>query len=57
MADYKVIIVGAGMAGCAAGKALLEGGMNDFLILEATDRIGGRVKTMKIGTDGEQNSS
>ena len=57
MADYKVIIVGAGMAGCAAGKALLEGGMNDFLILEATDRIGGRVNTMKIGTDGESNSS
>ena len=57
MADYKVIIVGAGMAGCAAGKALMEGGMNDFLILEATDRIGGRVNTMKIGTDGKSNSS
>lgn len=38
---YDVIIVGAGMAGLTAGKNLLHAGRS-FVILEATDRIGGR---------------
>jgi monoamine oxidase len=39
-----VIIVGAGMAGLTAGKNLLHAGRS-FVILEATDRIGGRGNT------------
>ncbi|KAI5065858.1 hypothetical protein GOP47_0018482 [Adiantum capillus-veneris] len=38
-----VIIIGAGMSGIMAAKTLSERGINDFLILEASDRIGGRM--------------
>ncbi|XP_067949636.1 uncharacterized protein [Watersipora subatra] len=51
---YKVLIVGAGMSGCTAARALLQGGIEDILILEATDRIGGRVKTISIGSSGRK---
>ncbi|KAK6931060.1 Amine oxidase [Dillenia turbinata] len=40
---YKVIIVGAGMSGISAGKTLSDAGIHNMLILEATNRIGGRV--------------
>jgi len=46
---YKVIVVGAGMAGCAVGNTLLENGITDFLILEAKQVPGGRVKTIEKG--------
>jgi monoamine oxidase len=42
---YDVIIIGAGMAGLAAGAKLREEGMTNTLILEAQNYIGGRVKT------------
>lgn len=40
----KVLILGAGVAGLVAAKTLEEKGINDFLILEAQDYIGGRFK-------------
>jgi len=40
----KVIVVGAGMAGIAAAKRLKENGF-DVVVLEARDRIGGRMNT------------
>ena len=40
----KVLILGAGVAGLTAAKTLRENGVNDFLILEAQDYIGGRFK-------------
>jgi polyamine oxidase len=39
----SVIIVGAGISGIMAAKVLAENGVEDFLILEAADRIGGRL--------------
>ncbi|KMR05319.1 peroxisomal n -acetyl-spermine spermidine oxidase [Lasius niger] len=45
----KTIIVGAGAAGIAAASKLLQKGMKDFVILEANDRIGGRVHTLNFG--------
>lgn len=45
----KTIIVGAGAAGIAAASKLLQKGMNDFVILEANNRIGGRVHTVNFG--------
>jgi len=41
-----VVIIGAGVAGLAAGRALHEAGV-DFAILEARERIGGRVFTQR----------
>lgn len=40
----KVLILGAGVAGLVAAKTLQEKEINDFLILEAQDYIGGRFK-------------
>lgn len=47
--DADVLILGAGMAGIAAAKALYEGGASNFLILEAKDRIGGRMHSKEFG--------
>jgi monoamine oxidase len=47
---YDVIIVGAGMSGLTAAKELQRGNADTrVLILEATDRIGGRARTLKKG--------
>lgn len=43
------MIIGAGLAGLSAAKALLESGFTDVTVLEATDRIGGRVQSVKLG--------
>ena len=43
-----VIIVGAGAAGMSAAKVLVEAGY-EVLIIEATDRIGGRVYSTTLG--------
>ncbi|KAI3879699.1 hypothetical protein MKX03_036556 [Papaver bracteatum] len=43
-----VIIVGAGMSGISAAKTLSDAGINNILILEGTDRIGGRIKKTKF---------
>jgi monoamine oxidase len=46
MADYDVVIIGAGTAGLAAASALARAGRAVALI-EARDRIGGRVYTIR----------
>lgn len=38
------IIVGAGFAGLAAAAKLKESGIEDFVVIEARDRVGGRTK-------------
>jgi phytoene dehydrogenase-like protein len=42
--EYKIHIVGAGISGLVAAKVLEDKGFEP-IILEATDRVGGRVKT------------
>lgn len=39
----SVLILGAGLAGITAARTLQQAGMDDFLVLEATDRVGGRM--------------
>ena len=42
--DYKIHIIGAGISGLIAAKVLEDNGYHP-IIIEATDRVGGRVKT------------
>lgn len=44
----KIIIVGAGAAGIAAAARLIEKGLENIKILEAKDRIGGRIHTVEF---------
>ncbi|KAH8326546.1 hypothetical protein KR067_010057 [Drosophila pandora] len=44
----KVVIIGAGMAGLSAANHLLQNGCEDFLILEARGRIGGRIVSIPL---------
>ena len=44
----KVLILGAGSAGIKAASVLHENGMDDFLIIEGADYIGGRVQNAEF---------
>jgi monoamine oxidase len=44
----RVIVIGAGMAGLTIGNALMHAGV-DCLVLEARDRVGGRLHTANVG--------
>lgn len=44
-----MVVIGAGLAGLAAAKALLEQGFTDVTVLEASTCIGGRVQSVKLG--------
>jgi monoamine oxidase len=52
MADntYDVVVVGAGMAGLTAARSLAEAGLK-VLVVEANDRIGGRIWTRHVGDE------
>ena len=45
----SVAIVGAGIAGLAAAAELRAAGLDNVVVLEARDRIGGRICTSRIG--------
>ncbi|KAG8040314.1 hypothetical protein G9C98_000885 [Cotesia typhae] len=47
--NYKICIIGGGMAGLSAANHLLKNNFNDFVIVEARNRIGGRICSTKIG--------
>ena len=47
-ADTHVLVVGAGMAGLSAARVLAERGYR-VLVLEAQNRIGGRIFTKRVG--------
>ena len=45
--SYKVAILGAGISGLSAAYHLIENGIKDIVVLEARDRVGGRINTIK----------
>ncbi|XP_066156163.1 peroxisomal N(1)-acetyl-spermine/spermidine oxidase-like [Euwallacea fornicatus] len=45
----SVIVIGAGAAGIAAAAYLVDRGVNDVIVLEAENRIGGRINTVPFG--------
>lgn len=49
----SVVIIGAGIAGLKAASRLYEGGIKNCVVLEARDRIGGRLYTIE-GYEGRK---
>jgi monoamine oxidase len=49
MDEIRVVVVGAGAAGVAAAARLMERGINNVIILEAEERMGGRIHTVLFG--------
>lgn len=47
--SVSCLIIGGGIAGISAARYLLGAGFSDVKILEASDRIGGRIKSVDIG--------
>lgn len=45
----KVVIIGAGIAGLCAASKLHKSGQVEVCVLEASERVGGRIHTGKIG--------
>ena len=48
--DKKIIIIGAGISGISAASKLIENGFKNVIILEAKNRIGGRIHTVDFGS-------
>jgi len=46
----SVVVIGGGVAGLACATKLASTPGFDVTLLEASDRVGGRVKTAKLGT-------
>ncbi len=46
--NYCVVIIGAGLAGLSCAKYLIENDLDDLIIIEANDQIGGRCQTIQF---------
>ena len=46
---HQFIIIGGGISGLSAASHLAKNGFKDFKLLEARNRLGGRIATMQIG--------
>lgn len=46
MENVEVVIIGAGLAGISAAVKLVESGIENVVVLEAENRIGGRIHSV-----------
>lgn len=49
----RVIIIGAGLAAVTAARDLVDAGIKDVLVLEARNRPGGRLQSVKTKAGGQ----
>ncbi|XP_064539148.1 protein anon-37Cs [Drosophila montana] len=47
--NAQIVIIGGGLAGLSAAKHLLSNGFHSTLVLEATERYGGRINSKRFG--------
>ncbi|EDV98741.1 protein anon-37Cs [Drosophila grimshawi] len=47
--NAQIVIIGGGLAGLSAAQHLLANGFHNTLVLEATDRYGGRINSKRFG--------
>ncbi|XP_061387150.1 protein anon-37Cs-like, partial [Musca vetustissima] len=47
--DIQTVIIGAGLAGLSAANHLIKNGFKRTIVLEATDRYGGRINSQHFG--------
>ncbi|KAH9009679.1 amine oxidase [Lactarius pseudohatsudake] len=52
--DTQVLILGGGVAGITAARMLVTNGITDFLIVEARDELGGRMRSATFGAPNRQ---
>lgn len=46
ISKHQVVIIGAGISGLSACVKLIEEGITDIVLLEANERVGGRINTI-----------
>ncbi|QXA09010.1 FAD-dependent oxidoreductase [Acinetobacter pittii] len=51
MSSYQYIIIGGGISGLYAAYLLEQRGITDYLLIEANDVLGGRLKSMRINEE------
>jgi len=52
--DTQVLILGGGVAGIMAARALHDRGMDNFKVIEAWETLGGRMKSISFGVTDRQ---
>jgi len=52
--DTQVLILGGGVAGIIAARTLAAQGITNFLIVEARDELGGRMRSTTFGAPNRQ---
>lgn len=48
MSHPRILVVGAGFAGLGAARRLKNAGFKDVVVLEASERVGGRANTIEV---------